>query len=296
MLIKKIIKMRIYKNRSREIFGYAENPVVVYENQFDNFDEELKTLAETPYDEIQHDDLWYYLHDLAYMELQPDLFAYLFPTCLDFWYESLMNNQDAGVGDSEFHYSLLKGNILEKMVNEKQRTAIIDFFIDGFLDKVDLEKNLVQTEITNSIYDHYNQVYRFNSLGYIMPIDNLWDKWWNIDSEGKAISVIKYASALIYESDNNPLFKDGFGPFLAQSDSQIYDESWLKQNIEFLKNTLNPEFILNKLKNANKVLNNSEISQRIYNDSLENKDFIELKIDYLINELSKGESERDTEW
>ena len=73
---------RVSWDRARAIFGYPDPPTEVTESQFDGFDDALRRLATTPYDEIDFSDLWYYHHDLTYMELQPDLFAYLFPVCL----------------------------------------------------------------------------------------------------------------------------------------------------------------------------------------------------------------------
>src|SRR4051794_22635962 len=107
---------RISTDQARAIFGYPAPPSEVRESQFDGFDDDLRRVAQTPWDQIQDGDLWYYLHDLAYMELQPDLFAYLFPVCLNFWYQTLLRSTAAAVGDAEFHYALHHGQVLEKMV------------------------------------------------------------------------------------------------------------------------------------------------------------------------------------
>src|SRR5687768_7294666 len=135
--------MRIYPGRSRKIFGSPPMPGEITEQQFDYFDKNLKKLAHTPWEEIDYSDLWYYIHDLSYMELQKDLFDYLFPVCLDFWYDSLLKDSAAAVGDADFHNALLQGNIFEKMLNEKQREKIRDFFIDGILDRVELEREYI---------------------------------------------------------------------------------------------------------------------------------------------------------
>src|SRR4051794_19956218 len=74
--------------RARAIFGDPRPPRTVWERQFDYCDADLRRLATTPYDRIDFADLWYYYHDLAYVELQPDLFDYLFPACLVDWQRS----------------------------------------------------------------------------------------------------------------------------------------------------------------------------------------------------------------
>ena len=81
--------MTIDWQRARRIFNYPKPPSSVLERQFDYFDDELQKLATTPYDEIDFGDLWYYHHDLAYVELQPEVFAYLFPVCLMDWHITL---------------------------------------------------------------------------------------------------------------------------------------------------------------------------------------------------------------
>src|SRR6266404_4503753 len=84
--------MNISWDRARSIFGNAAIPGQVWERQFDSFDEELGRLCRTPSSEIDFSDLWCYYHDLAFVELQPEVFAYLFPVCLMAWHESLMDN------------------------------------------------------------------------------------------------------------------------------------------------------------------------------------------------------------
>ena len=64
----------------------------------------LHKLAQTPWEKIDFSDLWYYHHDLAYVELQPELFAYLFPVCLMDWHMTLLQNVSCSHGDSEFRY------------------------------------------------------------------------------------------------------------------------------------------------------------------------------------------------
>ena len=92
--------------RARAIFGNAEPPRQVWEKQFDYHDDELQRLAATPYREIERRKLSYYLEDLAFVELQPELFRYLFPVCLMEWHDSLRENRTCGRGLAEFHYAM----------------------------------------------------------------------------------------------------------------------------------------------------------------------------------------------
>src|SRR5687768_8639836 len=124
---------RIDWNRARQIFGYPEPPQEVRERQFDYFDDELRQLATTPWDKIDFADLWYYHLDLAYVDLQPEVFAYLFPVCLMDWHHTLQKNESCSHGDSEFHYGLYQGRVLERMLTPEQRKQVSEFFRDSFL-------------------------------------------------------------------------------------------------------------------------------------------------------------------
>ncbi len=184
--------MRIHPERSRKIFNNPHPPKTIWEKQFDYFDEELQKLAKTDWRSIRDEDLWCYFHDMTYVELQPDLFNYLFPVCLNYWYRSLMKNQPAAQGSAEFHHALYKGNVLQKMTPPAQREAIYQFFHDGFIDRIDRERGF---SYCGSLTPAYGWISRFNSIGYIAPIiDRIWLSWWNLDCPGKAVSAIEYAT------------------------------------------------------------------------------------------------------
>ena len=124
-------------DRVQAIFDDPRPPVEVTERQFDYFTDELQRLARTPHERMDFGDLWYYHHDLAYVELQPNLFDYLFPACLMDWHESLMRNHPASHGDSEFHYGVHQGEVFEKMMTAERRDLVHEFFRDSFLERLD---------------------------------------------------------------------------------------------------------------------------------------------------------------
>jgi hypothetical protein len=116
------------------VLGPAPKPGKVWEQQFDGNNRELAELAQMDWDKIPDDYFWYYFHDLTYVDLQPDLFRHAFPGCLKYWQETLMRNESAECGDADFHRGLMRGRIAEKMLSEKERRSLHDFFRDGFLD------------------------------------------------------------------------------------------------------------------------------------------------------------------
>jgi len=285
--------MNITHERSRQIFNNPSPPKIIWEKQFDGFDKELNQIAKKHWEDITNEDLWYYLLDLAYVDLQPELFEYLFPVCLNFWYKTLMNNESANQGDAGFHYALYKGKILNSMITKNQKEEIYKYFHDAFIERIEQERGFIYS---GSSTPAYAWISRFNSLGYIMPIRNIWESWWNIDSLGKAVSALMYSSGLIYVKGENPIFakwspeKGGGGPYLTESDADIYDSAWRKENIDFLKEILSVEYIQQKAKIAATLLSEepeAEMAKKIANDALKNSDILEIRIEDLIINLSR---------
>ncbi len=168
--------------RVRAIFDDPQPPKVVWERQFDYCDDALRRLAQTPYERFDFSDLWYYYLDLAYVELQPDLFAYLFPACLMDWHRSLMENEAYSHGDAEFHYGVCQGNVFEKMLTPAQRVAVNEFFRDSLLERLNAQRGFLRSAADYAVY---GWTARFNSLGLIMPqIEMIWNAWWSLDTPG----------------------------------------------------------------------------------------------------------------
>lgn len=246
--------MAIEWHRVRAIFGHPKPPSNVWEQQFDGFDDELNKLARTPYEEIDFGDLWYYHHDLAYVELQPEVFHYLFPVCLMDWYLTLMANKSCSHGDSEFHYGLVQGGVLEKMMTHQQREEVFEFFQDSFMERLDAERGL---RMTGSGASAHGWMFRLNSMGIVMPIiSRIWTAWWKLNTIGQAVSAIQYLSGLMYFEGENPVFEmwtpeqGGGGPYLWENDSHIYSTGWLNENVEFLSDVLSCEFVELRLRLA----------------------------------------------
>ncbi|WP_395373419.1 hypothetical protein [Marinicella sp. W31] len=287
--------MRIRPESSRKIFNNPNPPKEIWQKQFDDFDQQLKKLARSNWKEIEDKDLWYYFHDLAYVELQPDLFNYLFPVCLNFWYQSLIANESASRGGLDLHQALIRGQIFEKMTTSKQTEAIFKFFHDGFIDRIEMERGF---QYYGSSTPAYFWISRFNSLGITAPIiDRIWSSWWNFNHPGKAVSAVMYASGLVYLGGENPIFGEwtrrggGGGPYLTESDFDLDDTGWIQHNVSFLKETLSVKYIQEKLKIAADRLQRepeAKIAKKVAKDALAKSDIIEIRIDDLINGLSRG--------
>lgn len=248
----------IFHDRLRTLFGNPRPPEHVWERQFDHFDDELRQLCKTPWTQIDISDLWFYYHDLAYVELQPEVFEYLFPVCLMAWHATLMNNVACSSGDAEFHFAVHHGRVLETMMTPDRREAVYEFFRDSFLLRLDQERGFAYQ---GSRTTAYGWMCRLNSLGIVMPrIDLLWNSWWALDTPGRAVAALEYCSGLIYPFGQNPLFpawtpKEGGGdPPLLGHDSYIVYSGWMADNTSFLRDVLRYEFVREKLYRAVEVL------------------------------------------
>lgn len=285
--------------RARGIFGNPRPLRLVWERQFDYLDDELRRLAATPYERMDLADLWYYYHDLAYVELQPELFDYLFPACLMDWHFTLMSNYSCSHGDSEFHYGLHQGNVLARMTTPEQREAIYEFFRDSFLERLDAERGFDSFGMGMPCY---GWMPRFNSVGLIMPrIELLWNPWWSLDTPGRAVAVLQYCSGLMYFEGENPLFERcrqeyGSDPYLWEDDSFIYHDGWMPENLDFLARTLTPDFVEDRVINAVARLRGvpeCEKAQRLESDLPERLELVTSRVADLPSLLGKSAEVRD---
>ena len=299
--------MRITRDRMVRILGPAPRPQEVLEQQFDYNNDELGEMARMDWDRVPDDYLWYYFHDLAYVELQVDLFRHLFPACLRYWYDTLMRNEDASCGDSDLHYSLMRGQILEKMLSESERQSLYDFFRDGFLDRIESERGFAYEQsrdpMISSGKSANSWIFRFNSLGIVAPvIPQIWEAWWTLDHPGKAVCAVMYASGLVYLKSENPIYGvwtpwyGGGGPYLTEIDSPLFDWTWRTDNLSFLRETLSVDYVTQKLDEAASTLSDCHeavLARRVADDARTRKDVIEIRIDDVLENLARVELGKD---
>jgi hypothetical protein len=189
--------MRITPDRMLGVLGPAPKPAKIWQEQFDYCEEVLERLARADWDKVDEGDFSYYFLDLAFSDLQPDLFRHVFPACLKYWYDTLMRDAYAG----QFHYALVQGQILEKMLSPRERESLLDFFRDGFLDRLEQERDFARDRGSKA----NAWIFRLNELGAAAPvIPRLWEPWWTLDHPGKAVSAVMYASGLVYLPGETP--------------------------------------------------------------------------------------------
>ncbi len=285
---------RITTERMPGVLGRAPKPDAVWQLQFDGENAALSALARRDWDAIAEGDLTPYLFDLTYVELQRDLFRHLFPACLKFWYATLLRNESAERGGADLHLALLRRDLPATMMTEPERGRLLAFFVDGLLDRIDLERGF-DYSYPGTAANAW--IARFNTLGLIAPIvPQIWRPWWAFETPGQAVSAVEYASGLVYLKGENPIYspwtpKDGGGgPYLTEWDAQIFDSAWLEENLVFLSETLTCDYVVERLAAAAGALKGESeeaMARRVASDATARTDVISLRIEELLANLAR---------
>lgn len=291
---------RITKQRMVDVLGLAPKPKTVWQRQFDGDDEKLRELARRDWDDIADDGWWQYFLDLTYVELQPDLFRHLFPACLKYWYETLLRDESTDRGDADFHSALVKGDVIAEMLDNAERERLYQFFVDGFLDRLDLERGFKYAPGGKSANAWIS---RFNALGLTAPIvPRIWRAWWSLETPGQCVSAMMYASGLIYLKGENPIYgvwtptEGGGGPYLTEWDANLYDCAWLAPNLTFLRDVLSADYVYERVAAAAERLASepeAALARKIAEDAQARGDVISTRIGNLVTNLAKPRLAQD---
>lgn len=209
-------------------------PGPIWENQFDGAQDDLEEFARTPWQEIQYDQgiFWAYFHDLTYEELQPDLFLHAFPICMAMWRHTLMHDTDCDAGDAGFHRALHRSDHVWNMVSEAQRVAVINYFIEGLLERMDAEPLGHPSEPR-----HFWWLYRLNSLAKVMPLAlELFPTWFRCETPGRAMCATEWLWLLTYSSEGWSTLES-----MVEEDGSIWDAAWRSENLGFLAEYMTAE-------------------------------------------------------
>ena len=283
--------MRITPDRMVGVLGAAPKPATVWQEQFDYCNEVLVKLAQTDWEQVPDEYLGYYFLDLAFTDLQPDLFRHAFPACLKFWYRTLMSGDSASRAHCDFHYALMKGQILEKMLSPQERQSLLEFFRDGFLDRIEAESDFTRDRGKKA----NAWIFRFDALGTAVPvIPHIWESWWALDHPGKAVSAVMYGSGLVYLPGENPIFgawTEDYGPGGPYLGWGTGNECWRDDNVTFLREALSARYVVQKMDQAARALAGSpdaELASQVAKDAKTRTGIIEMRIGDLLERLSRG--------
>jgi hypothetical protein len=252
-------RMRASINKVRSTFGNPKPPREITQLPFDHDSAHYPRLCGTATHQPGGSDYCDYALDLQYMDLQKDLFNFLFPKCLEAWQIDLMANQCTEYGGfrEQFTPGLVHGKALTaEMMNKEQYEASKEFMEDVILDRMDQETILKFEGMDSS---PYKWVAALSTFGLVFTgIEKIWEQWWEISTHGHACCILQYISCLMYGEKDNPIFapytrkKGGGPPQLWGNDAHLHTETWSPENALFLKEFLTLDRIRFGLENAAK--------------------------------------------
>jgi hypothetical protein len=228
----------------RRAYGKVAPPDKITQAAFEGDDRHLRRLIRLkPGEQPKPDDLWEYIHDLRYTEIQSPLLAYLLPFCLDLWRADLRGVEGYGGIVEDFYPVLADCGIFGKHLTPKQSTAVSEFMRQTILEEINDQRGLFYE---GSRTRPYRWIRALTSFGVLLPdVHKLWAAWWSLDTVGRSVAAVQYISCLMYPENENPVFAPctpnggGGPPCLWEFEGHLYTHRWLEPNVIFLKGVLN---------------------------------------------------------
>lgn len=258
--------MRTSPEKLTAAFGEPPFPATVWQDTYDTTPDALWRLWRSGDIERYSMTLFQYVECLHYIKTQQlELLRCLLPLCMRAWRRSLLYDNMGGFAE-QFHAALVERQSLN-LLSEGDRKAVYQFMRDSLLDRMDKETSLT---IQGGKCPTYDWILFFGSYGTIVPdVESLWQAWWRMEAPGHAIAALQYASCLIYYEHENPVFtlwtpEEGGGvPVLWETESLGFEERWLPENVEYLRRTLTPDYLREKVRLAVQVLQGHAIRSQV---------------------------------
>jgi hypothetical protein len=223
--------------------GAMRPPEKTTQEAFEGDDRHLRRLARLrPGEQADAHDLWEYIHDLRYTDIQSSLFVYLLPFCLQAWCDDLHGIEGHGGSIENFYPVLADRQIFDLHLTPKQCAVVSDFMRQTILDEIDDQRGLTFEGSRTKPYRWFGAL---TTYGVMQPdLDRLWTAWWGVETIGRAVAAAQYISCLMYPENENPVFatwtpdRGGGPPCLWGFEGHLYEHRWLESNVNFLKETL----------------------------------------------------------
>ncbi len=218
-------------------------------------------------------------------------FTWLLPAILRHWAKELdCDNWKCKYVES-VHRALRWCGFLQDQLASHVRSAVVSFMRTALLRHIGNESTLVfEGEVTS-----YRWMGNFAAYGVIVDdVPKLWDAWWSLPTIGHAITTVQYASCLICAASRNPVYPTVNGSPSAPGLWDPYVDSsgsldWQSPNIKFLRTTLTPEYLGERLKAARHLYGErlANIPEILLKQMGQNSDQVSRRIDFLIEMLAK---------
>ncbi|MBL8048016.1 MAG: hypothetical protein JNJ45_04985 [Chthonomonas sp.] len=226
--------------RISRIFGDPRPPRRVTQKQFDGEQKDLAKTAAKPWHEIDQSDYWHYLLDLCYVDLQQDLFDYLFPAFLIRWWEGQLTRLGGPASECDFYRAIDHGQVLAKMMSESRRQEVLDWMTDAYIEGVDAwSENLSVAYNPRGPNDLHGPLWSFNALGQSVPITRaILQRLGDVSTIGRAQWWLVFGTGIIWRENDCPAVPDwtpysgGGGVYNTGSEASIFDHGFLPENLE----------------------------------------------------------------
>jgi hypothetical protein len=235
------VNQRIKLHRA---LGVTRPPEKVTQGAFEGNDRHLRRLVRLrPGEQADANDLWEYIHDLRYTDIQGTLLVYLLPFCLQAWREDLRGIHHGYGGVIENFYPVLADrHIFDLHLTPKQSAVVSEFMRQTILEEIDDQRGLAFQGSRTRPYRWFGAL---TTYGVLLPdVERLWNAWWSLDTVGRAIAAVQYISCLMYPERENPVFAPwtpdlgGGPPCLWGFEGHLYNHRWLEPNVIFMKEIL----------------------------------------------------------
>lgn len=232
--------------RIKTIFGDPLPPRHISQKQFDLMQDDLIRTASKGWHEIDQSDYWHYLLDLCYVDLQQDLFDYLFPAFLIRWWEGQINRLGGPESECDFYRAIDHGQVLIKMMSESRRQQVLAWIVDAYIEGVDAwSNNLSVAYSRNGPNDLHGPLWSFNALGQSVPVTQaILQQLADISTIGRAQWWLVFATGIFWNENTCPAVpvwtpdRGGEGIYITESATSIFDHGFLPENLEAMKGFL----------------------------------------------------------
>ena len=117
----------------RRALGENSPPPAITQQALDHEAGHLHRLVQLrPGEPAKPGDLWDYTQDLRYTEIQPELFRYLLPVCLQAWQDDLRGARDYGGFVEHFYPVLADRHVFDTHLMPNQTSAVSDSCANRF--------------------------------------------------------------------------------------------------------------------------------------------------------------------
>jgi hypothetical protein len=296
--------MRADLSKLVKALGNQKPPKHIWQKPFDGYqfsNTYHRALCSLNGAEPDPNDLTRYDEDMHYgsAPLQPDLLRYLLPICLEAWRKDLMANERTQYGGFAdwFWSTVAESSVLQDNLTPDEYAAVAAFMREAILDRID-ENPLSFSDTETPPCTWFGA---FCAYGVAFPaFPALWTAWWEMTTAAQAYAVLQYLSCLLYKSDENPFFAYRvYGGLLWAPAGHIYRCGWRPENVAFLRATLTPDYIEDRLRYAAHTLGDvvqSPIPKQMVEEFPSRKAVLELHLAELPALLLAVPLEASSDW